>query len=214
MNGVQQRSAFSGNVIPQQRLDAVALALQKYYPAPNNTNLTNNLVLSNKIQNLNNTGDIRIDQHFSDRDQAFMRLSLVTKRSCRPIRRNCYRQAKRPIRLALWPRYSRFQLIGRRRHSAAMWTAAGRVVIGRIRGACRRLVKFSAGRKLGNMRRHRRRTCRNLERGNEYLWSDRRRFQSHRLRATHAQPGELVNSALLDCWPLSSRGHFLGFHSP
>jgi hypothetical protein len=76
VNGVQQRSAFSGNVIPQQRLDAVALMLQKYYPAPNNTNLTNNLVLSNKIQNINNTGDIRIDQHFSDRDQAFMRLSL------------------------------------------------------------------------------------------------------------------------------------------
>lgn len=76
VNGVQQRSPFPGNVVPASRLNAVALALGKFYPLPNNNNLTNNLVLSNKILNINNTGDVRIDRHFSDRDQAFLRLSL------------------------------------------------------------------------------------------------------------------------------------------
>ncbi len=76
VNGVQQRTQFPGNVIPQTRLDSVALALQKYFPAPNNNNLTGNLVLSPTAPNTNNTGDIRIDQHFGDREQAFIRLSL------------------------------------------------------------------------------------------------------------------------------------------
>jgi hypothetical protein len=76
VNGVQQRTQFPGNVIPQSRLDPVALALQKYFPAPNNNNLTSNLVLSPTAPNTNNTGDIRIDRHFGDRDQAFIRLSL------------------------------------------------------------------------------------------------------------------------------------------
>jgi outer membrane receptor protein involved in Fe transport len=76
VNGVPQRTPFPGNVIPQSRLNPVALALQKYFPAPNNNNLTNNLVLSPSAKNVDNTGDVRIDQHFGDRDQAFMRLSL------------------------------------------------------------------------------------------------------------------------------------------
>jgi hypothetical protein len=76
VNGVYQRTQFPGNVIPASRLDPVALALQKYFPAPNNNNLTSNLVLSPAISNVNNTGDVRLDQHFGDRDQAFLRLSL------------------------------------------------------------------------------------------------------------------------------------------
>jgi hypothetical protein len=53
----------------------MALKLQQYFPAANNNNLTNNFVLSPALSNSNNTGDVRIDRQFGDRDQAFIRLS-------------------------------------------------------------------------------------------------------------------------------------------
>lgn len=76
VNGVQQRSQFPDNTIPQSRLDPVAQKLLGFIPLPNNNNLTGNLVLSPVISNTSNTGDIRIDKHFGDRDQAFVRVSL------------------------------------------------------------------------------------------------------------------------------------------
>jgi outer membrane receptor protein involved in Fe transport len=76
VNGVTQRTAFPGNIIPASRLDPVALQLQKYFPLPNNNNLTSNYVVSPSARNVDNTGDVRLDRHFGDRDQAFMRLSL------------------------------------------------------------------------------------------------------------------------------------------
>jgi hypothetical protein len=76
INGVQQRSQFPNNKIPQSRLDPVAQKLTQYFPLPNNGNLTGNLVLSPAIANTNNTGDVRIDKRFGDRDQAFVRASM------------------------------------------------------------------------------------------------------------------------------------------
>jgi hypothetical protein len=76
VNGVQQRTQFPGNKIPVSRLDPVALKLVNYYPSPNNSNLTANLALAPAVRYSNNTGDIRIDHHFGDREQFFVRGSL------------------------------------------------------------------------------------------------------------------------------------------
>lgn len=76
VGGVQQRTQFPNNIIPASRLDPVAQKLVQYYPLPNNKNLTSNLVLSPSIANTDNSGDVRIDKHFGDRDQAFIRASL------------------------------------------------------------------------------------------------------------------------------------------
>jgi hypothetical protein len=42
VNGVSTRAAFPGNVIPQNRLDPVALAAAQYWPLPNRPGLLNN----------------------------------------------------------------------------------------------------------------------------------------------------------------------------
>jgi len=76
VNGVQQRSPFPGNKIPASRLNPVALKLASYYPLPNNSNLTANFALAPAVRYTNNTGDVRIDQHFGDREQMFVRASL------------------------------------------------------------------------------------------------------------------------------------------
>ena len=76
VNGTQQRTQFPGNKIPASRLDPVAMKLVNYYPLPNNNNLTSNLTLAPAIRNINNTGDVRLDQHFGDREQMFVRASL------------------------------------------------------------------------------------------------------------------------------------------
>ncbi|MCU1258752.1 MAG: Cna B-type protein [Bryobacterales bacterium] len=76
VNGVVTRTAFAGNIIPTSRLDPVALALAKYYPLPNNTNLTNNYLRSTAVRFTDDTGDARIDHQFSDKNRFFGRYSI------------------------------------------------------------------------------------------------------------------------------------------
>jgi hypothetical protein len=76
VNGTLTRTAFAGNIIPTSRLDPVALALAKYYPAPNNTSLTNNFLRSTAVRFTDDTGDARIDHQFSDKNRFFGRFSI------------------------------------------------------------------------------------------------------------------------------------------
>lgn len=70
-NGLQ----FPGNVIPASRIDPVAAALVKAYPAVQNSNLANNLTyLSPRIQDVDKW-DFRFDQSAGTKDNLFFRYS-------------------------------------------------------------------------------------------------------------------------------------------
>lgn len=69
------RDPFTGNIIPQTRLDGVGLKLASLYPAPTNGNLFNNFA-SNPVRKDNyNEFDVRVDHNFSDKDTMFARVS-------------------------------------------------------------------------------------------------------------------------------------------
>ncbi len=69
------REPFAGNIIPANRLDPNAIALLNLFPAPNNSQLFTNFA-SNPVFRLDaKQFDVRGDQNFSDKDQAFARVS-------------------------------------------------------------------------------------------------------------------------------------------
>ena len=72
------------NIIPQNRLDPLALAIAKLYPAPNvNGNGFN--FLSNPVRSeTRNNFDVRIDQKFTDHDYGFFRFSYEDQPSLIP----------------------------------------------------------------------------------------------------------------------------------
>ncbi len=72
------RTAFSGNVIPKNRFDPVALNVMQYYPKPNATptnNFTfqNNYFLTGKAASKDDRFDSRIDHNFSSKLRVFAR---------------------------------------------------------------------------------------------------------------------------------------------
>jgi len=65
------------NQLPSGRLNANAIALLNLYPAPTSGGITNNYK-SFPTQTYNSNGiDLRVDQHFGDRDSAFARYSYL-----------------------------------------------------------------------------------------------------------------------------------------
>ena len=73
------RTQFPGNKIPQNRLDPVSLAIEKYYPAPNQpgnpvTGLNNYFFSGSNLQYVNNYS-LRLDYHLSDSTQLMGRFS-------------------------------------------------------------------------------------------------------------------------------------------
>lgn len=72
------REPFAGNIIPQQRISAVAAKLLSLFPAANanNGNIVNNYVSAPVLQQTNNTFDSRVDQNISAKDQMFERGSF------------------------------------------------------------------------------------------------------------------------------------------
>lgn len=69
------RTQFPGNIIPPSRLDKVGAAVIALFPDPNLPGQVNNYG-SNPNQTVNRDNyDIKIDQNFSPRDQAFFRYS-------------------------------------------------------------------------------------------------------------------------------------------
>jgi Carboxypeptidase regulatory-like domain/TonB-dependent Receptor Plug Domain len=71
------REAFPNNQLPAGRLDANAIKLLQLFPAQNLSGVENNY----QTTTLNTTGqttfDIRIDQHFNDKNQMFGRYSYI-----------------------------------------------------------------------------------------------------------------------------------------
>ncbi|HEY5212288.1 MAG TPA: TonB-dependent receptor, partial [Acidobacteriaceae bacterium] len=71
------REPFAGNMLSASRLDANAIALLNLYPAPNNSGLFNNYSSGPVVNNDTNQFDVRVDQSFSSKDNAFARVSYV-----------------------------------------------------------------------------------------------------------------------------------------
>jgi hypothetical protein len=76
-SGDYVRRPFAGNVIPTNRLDPVAIKLLSLYPAPTQPGLLNNYSVNRKNSTDVNSFDIRLDQYFSEKDQAFVRYSYA-----------------------------------------------------------------------------------------------------------------------------------------
>jgi hypothetical protein len=77
-NGRFSRTPFAGNIIPTNRLDPVAKAIQSYYAAPNTVGTAagqNNYTRNTKDTFDYNVIAARIDHSFSDKNRAFARLS-------------------------------------------------------------------------------------------------------------------------------------------
>jgi hypothetical protein len=75
VNGQVQRTQFPGNVIPANRIDKTGSAVLNLFPDPNLPGPVNNYGSNpNQIIDRDNY-DIKIDQNFSVRDQAFFRYS-------------------------------------------------------------------------------------------------------------------------------------------
>ena len=72
------RTAFTGNKIPQARLDPVALNILKYYPLPNTPGAAygaNNFFATSVNQVNIDTYDAKVDQVFNERNRMFVRYS-------------------------------------------------------------------------------------------------------------------------------------------
>ena len=76
------RTAFPGNIIPQNRIDNISRGLLKFWPQPNNTqNITagattigsNNFIAQGKQRSTDNKFDSRLDHYFSEKLRMFAR---------------------------------------------------------------------------------------------------------------------------------------------
>jgi hypothetical protein len=71
------REPFAGNLLPASRLDANAIALLNLFPSPSSSDLFNNYSSDPVVNNDTNQFDVRVDQSFSSKDNAFTRVSYV-----------------------------------------------------------------------------------------------------------------------------------------
>jgi len=71
------REPFAGNTLPTGRLDANAIKLLNLYPSPSNSGLFNNYASDPVVSNDTDQFDVRVDQSFGSKDNAFGRLSYV-----------------------------------------------------------------------------------------------------------------------------------------
>lgn len=82
------RQAFSGNVIPTQLLNPIAVQMAKYFPKPNQTNLAgsnaDNYVLATSNPIHENEFTARLDHVFSDKTTMFARYSYNNTPDIRP----------------------------------------------------------------------------------------------------------------------------------
>lgn len=67
VNGVECRTAFPGNKIPQQDFSKAALAALSYFPAPTNGQVFNNFNFSSVSPITNTTETIRVDANITDK---------------------------------------------------------------------------------------------------------------------------------------------------
>ena len=69
------RTPFAGNIIPANRISAIARNLIGLYPQPNLGGLVNNFASQTTRTQDSNTVDLKIDHHFTQNDAAFVRYS-------------------------------------------------------------------------------------------------------------------------------------------
>lgn len=72
------RDAFANNQIPANRLDPNAIKLLQLFPAPTTSGVLYNYSTAPVDSENTNTADIRIDQHFSDKDQVFFHYDYIS----------------------------------------------------------------------------------------------------------------------------------------
>lgn len=73
------RRAYAGNVIPLNEFDAVARKLLERYPLPTASGTANNFRRVANERTNQDQFDVRLDQHFSDRQQIFGRFSFLNE---------------------------------------------------------------------------------------------------------------------------------------
>src|SRR5262245_17216983 len=74
-SGVLTRTRFPGNAIPANRIDSVGRNIAALYPDPNRPGIANNYGTNPPQPTTSNNFDLKIDQNFSSRGQAFFRYS-------------------------------------------------------------------------------------------------------------------------------------------
>jgi hypothetical protein len=102
LQGIQLVNPYTGQAIPNNRLDqatkpdssplidSVGSNVLNYYPAPTTTDpssssyFTQNYLAAQKRMNDQDSGDIRVDHQFSEKDQMFVSYSISDVRSSRP----------------------------------------------------------------------------------------------------------------------------------
>jgi Carboxypeptidase regulatory-like domain/TonB dependent receptor len=101
-NGIGTRSAFPGNIVPQNHWDPIAKGMLKYFVAPNNlANVTNQFTYASdfflgggKTGSNDDKFDSRIDQNFGPKLRMFARgsyefLNQTTYNACGPANPGC-----------------------------------------------------------------------------------------------------------------------------
>ena len=76
---LSDRRAYAGNLIPLADFDAVARKLLDRYPLPTATGAANNYRRVGNERTNQEQFDVRLDQHFSDRQQLFGRFSFLNE---------------------------------------------------------------------------------------------------------------------------------------
>ena len=85
-NGRIQRTPFTNNMIPPQRISAIAQAYLKFYPLPNqaaDAQGKNNYISNNPRSDVFDSETARIDHSFSDNQRAFFRFARNWRRELR-----------------------------------------------------------------------------------------------------------------------------------
>lgn len=72
------------NQLPANRLNASAIALLNLYPSPTGSGIINNYTSFPSVTNNSDGFDVRMDQHFSDKDSAFARYSYLNTDQVNP----------------------------------------------------------------------------------------------------------------------------------
>ncbi len=70
-----ERDPYPNNAIPASQHDAVGRNLLQFYPDPNLSGITSNYLANPSQSTTSNNWDLKMDQNFSPRDQAFFRFS-------------------------------------------------------------------------------------------------------------------------------------------
>jgi hypothetical protein len=78
------RDPFPGNILPAGRLNANAVRLMQLFPAANQAGLINNYTVNRDNTDNTHAFDVRLDHHFTQNDQVFLRYSYANTKRLKP----------------------------------------------------------------------------------------------------------------------------------